>query len=96
MRSEDRSQQDVVYRSPGQSSGPVYHTERDCRQIETPPPIPVAREEAPDRWRECDRCRYSHVPTLEDRGLTTMPWATLLGGAVLMVSLFAAVLGGVL
>ena len=96
MRSEDRSQQDVVYRAPGQESGPVYHTDRDCKELKETPPIPVAREEAPDRWRECERCRFSDVPELGDRGLTTMPWLSLLGGVVVVVSLFVATLGGAL
>jgi len=92
---EDRSQQDIVYQSPA-TTNPVYHTDRDCPQTQGSAVVPVAREEIPDRYRECDRCRYSWVPTLDGRALTTMPWLSLLGFTVLVVALFGAVIGGAL
>lgn len=99
---EDHSQVDIVYRSPGTTS-PIFHTDRDCCQLESAP-VPRAREDIPDRWRVCDRCRYRHVPTLEDASAgraTIDPVATTLlviGTVALMIvaTLFVGVVGGVL
>jgi hypothetical protein len=92
---EDRSQQDIVYQSPA-TTNPVYHSDRDCPQTQDSAVVPVAREEIPDRYRECDRCRYSWVPTLDERATATLPWATALGALLIVLSLTLSILGGAL
>jgi len=77
----------------------------------TATPAPVRRRDLADRWRECDRCRYADLPALEeaDERLVTdggkragdgvahvVPWATVVAGVLLVLGLFAGVLGGLL
>jgi len=53
-----------VYVAP-ESTSPVYHTDRECRQLEDDAD-PRAQADLPERFRECTRCRYDGVPALED------------------------------
>jgi hypothetical protein len=96
MRDEDRSQQDVVYHSP-RTTTPVYHTDRSCRQLQSAP-VPIAREEAPDRWRECERCKYADIPALGDRAQASvvLPWVIGLWSLLIILTLFVSIAGGLL
>lgn len=53
-----------VYVAPS-TTNPVYHTDRDCHQLEDGAE-PRPRADVPERFRECERCRYGDVPSLED------------------------------
>lgn len=100
------------------STTPVFHTNRDCRQLaDASDTETVARSELPDRYRECDRCRYDGIPALEDvdhgsgsgygstggrerATVTVDPVAaalitTALCAALIVVTLFVAIVGGV-
>ena len=65
-------------------------------------PVPATLEGLPDRFRECERCRYADVPTLEDAPpadraqAETAPWfvlaCSLLGLAMLLVGIYGGVL----
>lgn len=104
---KDPSHVDVVYRSPS-TTNPVYHTDRDCSQLDGRP-VPHARSEVPDRCRECERCRYSDIPTLEeaDAGPYGVDRATVdgfvlahlfvaLSAVMIVLGLFVGIVGGFL
>jgi hypothetical protein len=104
---KDASHVDVVYRSPA-TTNPVYHTDLDCSQLDSRP-VPHARSEVPDRYRECERCRYGGVPTLEeaDAGPYGVDRATVetfvlahllvaLSAVMIVLGLFIGIVGGVL
>jgi hypothetical protein len=105
---KDRSHVDVVYRSPA-TTNPVYHTDRECRQLADADAVPVARSDVPDRFRECERCRYGGVPTLEeaDAGPYGVDRATVdtfvlahlvvaLSAVLIVLGLFVGIVGGFL
>jgi len=105
---QDPSHVDVVYRSP-HTTNPVFHTDRECRQLVDADAVPVARSEVPDRYRACERCRYDGVPTLEaaDAGPSGVDRACVepfvvghllvaLAAVVIVLGLFVGVVGGLL
>jgi hypothetical protein len=105
---QDPSHVDVVYRSP-HTTNPIYHTDRECRQLADADAVPVARSEVPDRYRECERCRYDDVPTLEaaDAGPSGVDRARVepfilghllvaLSAVLIVLGLFVGVVGGLL
>ncbi|MFA1612090.1 hypothetical protein [Halobellus rubicundus] len=92
----------------------VYHTDPECQRLncggrvdETASVEPVPRSELGPSARECETCRVSWVPTLDDvpderdrdrdRAQTeTAPWLVALGSALGLAILLWGIYGGVL
>jgi hypothetical protein len=72
----------VVFIAPSKrTSNPIYHTDRTCSQLgETP--LERTRSTLDGRYRECEYCRYRHVPALEDAPDEEFLRQTGLGGSV--------------
>jgi len=97
-----------VYVAPS-TTNPVFHSDRACHQLEDEAE-PRVQADLPERFRECERCRYDGVPALEDAGgdraaeadrATVSPFVVAhlvvaLAAVLIVLGLFAGVVGGLL